>query len=269
MLFFFFFPLRGYTSKGGCKNQSTQPSPQNQMQNPHLSLYADCPALPSLAHACLPLLFARPPAIASTYNSWAYTHGFQFFQAPGFHGQNILGTIWVAKRGEHGTCDKDMKIKSYSSWGGWQKQCRNASCRSEASRKLPVDVPPVRHHKKSYITANYLLRSSTAGKTCTEMAALSRGICFTFGQGWMVSVSAQVQPSLQFPGSKSSRLQFLFPLFYTICHPESRAEEPAHFAALLLSMPSSLRQHGLPWDSAASFLSYTAPKKWEPPMEHH
>lgn len=110
--FFFFAIKRLHKQKRLQKSMHTaQPSKPNAEST--LEPVCRLP-IPAFSCTCLSATSvheqARPRARASTCNGWAYTHGFQFFQAPRFYEQNILGTIRAAKRGEHGTCDKDWKI---------------------------------------------------------------------------------------------------------------------------------------------------------------
>lgn len=148
-----------------------------------------------------------------------------------------------------------------------QKQCRNTSRKTVGLRKFKFSAPLVHHCKTGYVTANYSVSSSRKGKTHTEMATLPRGICFSWllEQDWMLSeVNSEAQPSLLLWGSWSSRHGFLLPLFYAICQRESGAEEPTHFAALLVPI-TSLRQHGLLWKSVAGYTTLHFPKNCSHP----
>lgn len=62
--------------------------------------------------------------------------------------------------------------------GRQQKQCRDTQHQTGDSRRFEVDLPLIHRNNTGYITANYLVGSSNAGKSCTETAALSRRIRF-------------------------------------------------------------------------------------------
>lgn len=150
-------------------------------------------------------------------------------------------------KGEHGTCDKDMKMgrtmdKILFIWR-WQRQGRDTSHQKRDSRMSKVDLPLVHHNKTGYITAKHLVSSSKAGKSCRETAALSRQTHFV---------------PVQWSGLNGTWSQCTNPTFLAAQGQQKQQAETSLFS-LLHDLPTRVRSPAVcSFISAYTFISLAA-----------
>lgn len=154
--------------------------------------------------------------------------------------------------------------------GTWKKQCRTQH-RTGDSRRFKVYLPLVHCNNTTYITANHLVISSKAGKSCTETTALSRRNLLCPGPlvGTERYLESRHKPnlpcSLEAAQKRGRTFPFLSSPWYTYKSQDSKSNSLCSFT---LAYAFVTPPHGVPWDLAGSSLSYSSPQNCQSPVKH-